>query len=186
MGTSVNVIFIKVLDIYDSDRVADRIMALVPYEAKSWTREFPSFLSSLQVQTASAYLISSFSLIASAFAIASVLVVSVLQKAKQIGILKSMGARGKQILAIFVLEGLGVAVIGSGVGAILGMGIVYCLGLFTGPASQFGQAPEPLFPVRILPVYVAMAIFAAIISTVIAAVLPARRAAKMNPVDVMR
>src|SRR5262249_59559542 len=87
------------------------IMALVPYEAKSWTREFPQFLSSIQVQTASAYLISGFSLVASGFAIAAVLIVSVLQKSKQIGILKSMGARRRQILTVFIFEGFGVAVI---------------------------------------------------------------------------
>jgi ABC-type lipoprotein release transport system permease subunit len=47
-GTAVNVIQVKLIDIYNADSVADRIMALVPYEAKSWTREFPQFLSSLQ------------------------------------------------------------------------------------------------------------------------------------------
>jgi lipoprotein-releasing system permease protein len=185
-GTSVNVIFVKVNNIYGSDRVADRIRALLPYDAKSWTREYPSFLSSLQVQTATAYLISVFSLIASAFAVASVLVVSVLQKSKQIGILKSMGARRRQILTIFVLEGLVVALIGSMVGAIVGTLIVYGLSLFEQPASRFGQTPDQLFPVRILPFYIALAMLAAILSTVIAAVMPARRAAKLNPVDVMR
>jgi lipoprotein-releasing system permease protein len=185
-GTSVNAIFVKLIDIYDADSVADRIMALLPYEAKSWTREYPSFLTSLQVQTASAYLISAFSLIASAFAIASVLIVSVLQRSKQIGILKSMGARRRQILTIFILEGLGVALIGSTMGAVLGTVIVFLLSLFEQPTVQYGQEPDQLFPVRILPIYIALSMLAAIISTVIAAVLPARRAAKLNPVDVMR
>lgn len=185
-GSTVNAIYVKLIDIYDADSVADRIMALVPYEAKSWTREFPQFLSSLQVQTASAYLISGFSLIASGFAIAAVLIVSVLQKSKQIGILKSMGARRRQILTVFILEGLGVAIIGSALGAALGTVIVLLLSLFRQPVTRVGQAPEQLFPVRILPFYIGLAILAAIVSTVIAAVLPARRAAKMNPVDVMR
>lgn len=185
-GTSVNAIFVKLIDIYDADRVADRAMALLPYEAKSWTREYPSFLTSLQVQTASAYLISAFSLIASGFAIAAVLVVSVLQKSKQIGILKSMGARRRQILTIFILEGLGVAIIGSLLGAALGTLIVFGLSLFEQPIAQYGQEPEQLFPVRILPLYIALSMLAATVSTVIAAVLPARRAAKLNPVDVMR
>jgi len=185
-GTSVNTIYVKLINIYDADSVADRIMALLPYEAKSWTREFPQFLSSLQVQTASAYLISGFSLIASGFAIAAVLIVSVLQKSKQIGILKSMGARRRQILTVFILEGLGVAIVGSGLGAILGTIVVLLLSLFKQPVTRVGQAPEQLFPVSILPFYIALAIFAAVVSTVIAAVLPARRAAKMNPVDVMR
>jgi lipoprotein-releasing system permease protein len=185
-GTSVNVIYVKVIDIYNADSVADRIMALLPYEAKSWSREFPQFLSSLQVQTASAYLISGFSLVASGFAIASVLIVSVLQKSKQIGILKSMGARSRQILRVFIFEGLGVAIVGSTLGAILGTTIVLLLSLFERPITRVGQTPEQLFPVRILPLYIGLAMTAAIISTVVAAVLPARRAAKMNPVDVMR
>jgi lipoprotein-releasing system permease protein len=186
LGTKVNAIYVKLIDIYDADAVADRIMALVPYEAKSWTREFPQFLSSLQVQTASAYLISGFSLVASGFAIAAVLIVSVLQKSKQIGILKSMGARRRQILTVFIFEGLGVAVIGSAVGAMLGSVIVILLSLFKQPITRVGQTPEQLFPVRIIPFYIAIAILAAILSTVLAAVLPARRAARMNPVDVMR
>jgi lipoprotein-releasing system permease protein len=185
-GTSVNAIYIKAYDIYNADGVADRIMALLPYEARSWTREFPQFLTSLQVQTASAYLIAAFSLIASGFAIASVLIVSVLQKSKQIGILKSMGARRRQILTVFILEGLGVALVGSSLGAVVGAAVVFLLSLFEQPVTQVGQAPEQLFPVRILPFYIALAILAAIISTVVAAVLPARRAARMNPVDVMR
>jgi len=185
-GSTVNAIQVKLIDIYDADSVADRIMALVPYQAKSWTREFPQFLSSLQVQTASAYLISGFSLIASGFAIAAVLIVSVLQKSKQIGILKSMGARRRQILTLFILEGFGVAVIGSALGAIVGAVIVLVLSIFKQPVTRVGQAPEQLFPVRIIPFYIGLAIAAAIVSTVLAAVLPARRAAKMNPVDVMR
>jgi lipoprotein-releasing system permease protein len=185
-GTSVNAIYVKLINIYEADSVADRIMALLPYEAKSWTREFPQFLSSLQVQTASAYLISGFSLVASGFAIAAVLIVSVLQKSKQIGILKSMGARRRQILIVFILEGLLVAMVGSIVGAIIGTLIVVVLSLFKQPVTTVGQAPAQLFPVRILPIYIGLAMLAAIISTVVAAVLPARRAATMNPVDVMR
>lgn len=185
-GTSVNAINVKLFDIYDADSVADRLMALWPYEAKSWTREFPQFLSMLQVQTASAYLIAGFSLIASGFAIAAVLIVSVLQKSKQIGILKSMGARRRQVLMAFLLEGLGIAIVGSAMGAVLGTAIVLFLSIFEQPATQIGKAPEQLFPVRILPVYIVLAILAAVVSTLIAALIPARRAANMNPVDVMR
>jgi lipoprotein-releasing system permease protein len=186
LGSTVNAIYVKLIDIYNANSVADQIMALVPHEAKSWTREFPQFLSSLQVQTASAYLISGFSLVASGFAIAAVLIVSVLQKSRQIGILKSMGARRRQILTVFIFEGLGVAIIGSALGALLGTLIVLLLSLFNQPVTRVGQAPEQLFPVRVLPFYIGLAIVAAIVSTVIAAVLPARRAARMNPVDVMR
>jgi lipoprotein-releasing system permease protein len=186
LGTAVNSILVKVLDIFRADEVAARIQALLPYEARSWIQEFPQFLSTLQMQTASAYLISAFSLVASAFAIASILIVSVLQKSKQIGILKSMGARRRQILRAFVLEGLGIALVGSVAGATVGVSIVYLLSLIEQPVTRVGQSPEQLFPVAILPWYIALAMLAATAATVLAALLPARRAARLNPVDVIR
>lgn len=186
LGTAVNAILVKVVDIYGADVTAERIRALLPYEARSWLQEFPQFLSSLQVQSASAYLISAFSLVASSFAIAAVLIVSVLQKSKQIGILKSMGARRRQILRVFILEGFGIALVGSVAGAVVGVVIVYFLGLIEQPITRVGQRPESLFPVAILPFYIGMAMLAATIATVMAALLPARRAARLNPVDVMR
>jgi lipoprotein-releasing system permease protein len=186
LGAAVNAIQVKVADIYAADRVAEHIEALLPYEARSWIQEFPQFLSSLKMQTATAYLISAFSLTASAFAIASILIVSVLQKSKQIGILKSMGARRRQILRAFVLEGLGIALIGSVAGVAVGMLIVYLLSFFERPVTYVGQRPEPLFPVAILPFYIVMAMVAATAATVLAALLPAQRAARLNPVDVIR
>jgi lipoprotein-releasing system permease protein len=186
LGSAVNIVLVKVVDIFRADDAAARIQALLPYEARSWIQEFPEFLASLQAQTASAYLISAFSLVASAFAIASILIVSVLQKSKQIGILKSMGARRRQILRAFVLEGLGIALLGSGVGAAVGMSIVYLLSLIEQPVTRVGQPPQQLFPVAILPLYIALAMLAATFATVLAALLPARRAARLNPIDVIR
>ena len=186
LGTAVNVMFVKVVDIFRADEVAARIQSLLPYEARSWIQEFPQFLSTLQMQTASAYLISAFSLVASAFAIASILIVSVLQKSKQIRILKSMGARQRRILRTFILEGLGIALVGSSAGAAVGISIVYLLSLIQQPVTRVGQPPEQLFPVAILPLYIATAMLAATGATVLAALLPARRAARLNPVDVIR
>jgi lipoprotein-releasing system permease protein len=186
LGTAVNAILVKVRDIYSAEQVAERLRALLPYEARSWIQEFPQFLSVLQMQTASTYLISVFSLMASAFAIAAILIVSVLQKSKQIGILKSMGARRRQVLRAFLLEGLGIALVGSVVGAVVGTSIVYLLGLIEQPVTRVGRPPEPLFPVAILPLYIGLAMLSATAATVLAALLPAQRAARLNPVDVIR
>ena len=186
MGNSVNVILVKVNQLFDSDAIADQIEKLVPYEARSWSREYPSFVSSLTVQSASAYLISAFSLIASSFAIASVLIVSVLQKSKQIGILKSIGATRSQILRVFTLQGLGIAIAGIVCGAVIGTLIVYLISLPLQSSARPGHKPDQLFPVAILPVYIFGAMFSALLATLVASWFPARRAAKMNPVDVMR
>jgi lipoprotein-releasing system permease protein len=186
MGNSVNVILVKVNELFGSDQVADRIESLVPYEARSWSREFGRFVSSLTAQSASAYLISAFSLIASSFAIASVLIVSVLRKSKQIGILKSIGATRSQILRVFTLEGLAIAIAGSVSGAVLGILLVVLISLPRQATAPPGHVPDQLFPVEILPVYIVGAVASAIVATLIASWFPAQRAAKMNPIDVMR
>jgi lipoprotein-releasing system permease protein len=186
IGNSVNVVYVKLNDIYGADAVAERLSVLLDCEAKSWSSEFPNFLTSLQAQTASAYLISGFTLIASSFAIASVLIVSVQRKAKQIGILKSIGARNNQILLVFLFEGLGIAIAGSVVGAIAGVTVSYLLSLPREPVARAGGVPQSLFPMLLDPLYILAAMGAASAATVLAALLPARSAAKMNPVDAMR
>ena len=186
LGTSVNSIYIKSYDINDVDSLANLIMALVPYEARPWTLDYSRNRTNMQMMGISAYVISIFSLIAAAFAIASVLIVSVLQKSSQIGILKSMGARHSQISTVFILEGLGVAVLGSSLGGIVGTTIAWLISLPMRPTSAPGQEAVAYFPVKIVPLYIALAMLAAMITTVIAAVLPARQASRLNPVDVMR
>lgn len=186
IGNSVNIVYVKVFDIYGADAVTAQIAALLNCDAKSWSSEFPTFVTSLQAQAASAYLIAGFTLIASSFAIASVLIVSVQRKAKQIGILKSIGARSSQILLVFLLEGLGIALAGSATGAVFGCAVVYLLSLPKQVAVHAGATPESLFPLLLDPLYVLAAMGAATFSTVLAAIIPARSAARMNPVDAMR
>ena len=185
-GNAVQAILVKGGNLFDADRIADRIQALLPLKADSWSRENPQIVASLGAQMAVNYVISGFSLLASSFAIASVLIVSVLQKSKEIGILKSMGARRQQILVIFLLEGLGIAIIGAALGALLGSGVVMALGQVKQPVTRMGGEPEPLLPYQLSPLLLAAAMGAAILATVLAAVLPARRAAALDPVDVIR
>jgi lipoprotein-releasing system permease protein len=185
-GTAVRAIFIRADRLFDADRVADRIMALLPLKAESWSRQNPEIVAGLGAQRAVAYLISGFSLVASAFAIASVLIVSVLQKNKQIGILKAMGAKRRQILVVFLLEGLGIALVGATLGALLGSGVVWALNLIRQPVTRIGGEPEPLFPSQVTWEIIAAAMLAAILTTVLAAALPARRAARLDPIEVIR
>lgn len=185
-GQGVRTILIRTDNVWRANLVADRIEATSPYAAASWSRDFPQSAAQFGIYDAVAYLVSTFSLIASSFAIASVLVVQVLQKGKQIGILKAIGARSRQIFIVFVLEGLIVALIGATLGALLGWGLVAFLGIFKLPPSPSGAPPDNLFPTALTPALVAVAMGGAIAATVIAAVLPARRAARLDPVQVMR
>ncbi len=184
-GTSVKSILVKADDLFHADMVADEISPLMPYKIKSWTRQYPQFTTSLAMQSAAAFMISGFSLVAAAFAISSVLIVSVLQKSKEIGILKSMGATRNQIFRVFLLEGFGIAVLGSAMGALAGCGFVIFLSNFK-RAQSGGLVPQALFPTQLSLTLVLIAMGAAIVSTVIAATMPARRAASLDPVEVMR
>lgn len=185
-GTAVETILVRGEDLFDADRIADRIAALLPLKADSWSRDNPEVVASLEAQSAVTYLVSGFSLLASAFAIASVLIVSVLQRSREIGILKGMGARRRQILVAYLLEGLGIAIIGALLGALLGSGVVWGLAQIKQPTTREGAPPESLFPGVLSPEVIGTAVLSAIISTVIAALLPARRAASLDPVEVIR
>lgn len=184
MPQKVSVVQIKLEDPFLANEVADMVAGALPLQVDSWMREQAQIMDALRTQDMVTYLISLFSLAASTLSIAAVLIVSVLQKQKQIGILKSMGARDRQILIVFTLEGIGIALMG----ALLGAGLSYALLVYMMSLKRevrFGKT-DSLLPITIDPAIFAAAMIAAIIATLFASLLPARRAAKLNPVDVIR
>jgi lipoprotein-releasing system permease protein len=185
-GTAAGAILVRCNELFDANAVAARIRTLFPYKAESWAELYPSSATMVASIGATGLLISGFSLFAASFAIAAVLIVSVLQKGKQIGILKSIGAKNRQILAVFMLEGLGIAVIGSSLGALLGSGVGLFVRSFKSAPHRPGARTQPIYPCEITWELLAAAMGAAILATLIASILPARRAARMDPVDVMR
>ena len=183
-GQNVSSMLLKLDDAFLADAVADQIAASLPYKVESWMKDSAFIVNAIRSQNQTRNMICGFVLLASAFAIASVLIVSVIQKQKQIGILKSMGARDKQILIVFTLEGLGVAVAGALVGCLWGYLILRALENIP-QAARFGKV-DKLFTIIYDPTIFGGAAAAAIIATLIAAILPASRASKLNPVEVIR
>ena len=183
-GQNVSSMLLKLDDAFLADAVADQIAASLPYKVESWMKDSAFIVNTIRSQNQTRNMICGFVLLASAFAIASVLIVSVIQKQKQIGILKSMGARDKQILIVFTLEGLGVAVAGALVGCLWGYLILRALENIP-QAARFGKV-DKLFTIIYDPTIFGGAAAAAIIATLIAAILPASRASKLNPVEVIR
>ncbi len=184
-GTRVTTLSLKVDDVFAANAVADAIAASFDLNVDTWMRQTPRLLSALKAQSGSSLLISAFSLVASGFAIASVLIVSVLKRSREIGILKAIGARRKQILIVFTIEGLVIGVLGSIVGGALGSAIVLLLASIRQPARIPGQIPDPLFPGIITPNLLLVTMLAGILIAVVASVLPARQAADLDPVDVI-
>jgi lipoprotein-releasing system permease protein len=113
--------------------------------------------------------------------IASVLVVSVVQKRREIGILRAMGATRGQVLRIFLLQGAVVGAIGSALGIVLAVALIW---LFTHFVR--GSDGLPLFAIT-LPLVTALQVAGiATVCGVLAAIAPARRAAAMDPAQAIR
>jgi ABC-type lipoprotein release transport system permease subunit len=98
----------------------------------------------------------------------------------------SMGARPAQILRIFTLEGLGIGIVGALLGAAIGVGLVSALQQIPQPSAVPGRAPEPLFPAFVSSRLVLTAMASALCISVLAGVLPARQASRLDPVEALR
>jgi lipoprotein-releasing system permease protein len=138
-------------------------------------------LIGLRSQTSSRYMIQLFVILAVALGISSVLVVAVVQKSREIGILKATGTSTGMVQRIFLLEGALVGAAGSVLGA--GVGSVMAIA-FAGLA----RAPtgEPLFPVDLTIGLYLGAAAVAIVTGTLAAWFPASRAARLEPAEVIR
>ena len=138
-------------------------------------------MSALNAQSISTAIIRGVVLAVVVLGIASVLVVSVVQKGREIGILRAMGATRGQVLRVFLVQGAVVGVLGSVLGLLLAVALIWVFTHFVR-----GSDGLPLFSIALPP---AMALQVALIASVcgvLAAVAPARRAAALDPAQAIR
>jgi lipoprotein-releasing system permease protein len=177
----VSSIDLTVHDVYAAEDVAQRIAALTGVEADSWIKTNTQLFLAINAQIIANTTIRFFVGLAIAFGIAAVLIVSVVQKSKEIGILRAMGASRGQILRIFLLQGAVLGLLGSLIGSALGAAAIVLWGILL-------KNPDgtPLFPLDLDPkLFLASAVLAAL-SGLIAAFLPALRGARVDPVVAIR
>ncbi|PKO44075.1 MAG: hypothetical protein CVU30_06240 [Betaproteobacteria bacterium HGW-Betaproteobacteria-3] len=172
---------LTVKDVWAAQAIADDLRRRLPYKVESWQESNAQLVSALNAQSISTALIRGVVLIVVVLGIASVLVVSVVQKRREIGILRAMGATRGQILRVFLVQGAVVGALGSVLGVALAVGMIW---LFTHFVR--GSDGLPLFNIG-LPLSTALQV--ALIATVcgvLAAIAPARRAAAMDPAQAIR
>lgn len=186
LGKDVTTINIRAKDIFKADRIAGQIRSFSPLTVTSWMETNKAFLDTLKAQNSSAVIIQLMTLMASAFGVASVMIVFVVQKSKDIGILKSMGATSKQIQRIFTLEGLGVGLAGALLGSGVGTGLCFLVQNWFLPGQLFGGKPATVVPMKWDFTYVMAASAIAIIIGLLSSIVPARRAARLSPVEAIR
>lgn len=171
---------------FDANAIADQVRGITHLTVTSWMESNLSFLDTLRMQNTAAGVIQAMTLLASAFGVASVMIVFVVQKSKDIGILKSMGATSWQIRRIFILEGLGVGLGGALIGSGIGTGLCYLAKSLVIPGQMFGGKQATIVPMQFDMTYVLIASVVAMAMGLLSSVVPAHRAARLDPVEAIR
>lgn len=172
---------LTLVDVWTAAELAAELGRRYPYKVESWQQLNAQLVSALNAQSVSTTLIRGVVMIVVVLGIASVLVVSVVQKRREIGILRAMGATQAQILRVFLLQGALVGAAGSALGVLLAVALIWAFTTFVK-----GSDGLPLFSITLAP---ALALRIALIATacgVLAAVAPARRAAALDPAQAIR
>ena len=183
-GDKVTAIEMQVSDVFKAQTIAKEISSNINnpnIKVNNWQDQNASLLSGLNGQSVSSYMIQVFVMISVILGIASVLVVTVVQKSKQIGILKAMGIKDKSASLIFLFEGFLLGIIGTFVGVLLGFSL--CL-MFT----KFALNPDgtPLVALYINYSFIAISALIAVLASTLAALIPAFGSSKLNPIEVIR
>ena len=172
---------LTVNDVWAAQALAQGLRRQFPYKIESWQESNAALVTALNAQSVSTALIRGVVLVVVVLGIASVLVVSVVQKRREIGILRAMGATRGQVLRIFLLQGAVVGAIGSLLGLLLALAMIW---LFT--TFVRGSDGQPLFNITLQASTALQVALIATVCGVLAAIAPARRAAKLDPAQAIR
>jgi lipoprotein-releasing system permease protein len=177
----VSALDVTVRDVYAAETIAQRITAATGVQADSWIKTNEQFFTAIHAQTTANTSIRFFVGLSVAFGIASVLVVTVVQRSREIGILRAMGITRGQILRVFLLQGGLLAFGGALAGCLLGASAVLSW-------VRIVRNPDgtPLFPLVLEPALFIASLLLAVVTGLAAAYAPALRAARLDPVVAIR
>jgi lipoprotein-releasing system permease protein len=188
MGDTVSGVEVKVTDIYAVKKIAQKIHKELgfPFWTKDWMQMNKSLFAALKLERTVMFIILVLIVLVAAFGIVSSLIMVVMEKTKDIAILKSMGATGKSIMRIFILEGLIIGVVGTTVGLIAGYSLCILLAKY-----QFISLPSDIYYISHLPVKMNVIDFflvalAAMGISFLATLYPSWQAARLDPAEALR
>ncbi len=180
----INRLNLRLDDIEQSGPLAERIERQFGYRSEPWQEQSRNVLGIFVIQNGIMYSTVGAILIVSCFGIYNVISTVVFEKTRDIGILKSMGFRPRDIRRIFVLEGLIVGLTGTVLGWLLGWSLIE--GLASIHLNMEGFIKSQGFILYRTPRHYIIGAVMAVVSATLAAWVPARRASRLNPVDIVR
>ncbi len=188
MGEAVTGLELKVSNPDGVDLIAKAALDAIgryPYRALDWRELNATIFTALNLQKIVMFLVLTFIVIVAAFNIASTLFMAVVERAHEIAVLKSMGARDASILKIFVVQGWIVGVLGTALGVLLGL--LLCVVLAEANLSIAADVyMVDSLEVRVRPAEIAVVVLATLVIAHLASIYPALKAARERPVDAMR
>ncbi len=189
MGNSVTGIEIRVDNMYNAREIAQKIVSSLgfPFWARDWMQMNQNLFTALKLEKTVMFIILTLIVLVAAFNIASTLIMMVMEKTRDIAILKAMGATDKSIKKIFVFKGMVIGTVGTILGVIFGFVLCtilkhYKIAELTGDIYYFTTK----LPVRLEFFDVVIIVSAALVICFFATIYPARQASKLDPVEAIR
>ena len=181
---SLTAIETQIKDVFQARNIAANLRDTYQSEelvVSNWMDLNEELLSGLNGQSTSSTMIQVFVIISVVLGISSVLAITVLQKSKQIGILKAMGIKDRDASFVFLFEGFILGIFGAIGGIILGLGLLFSF-------QTFALNPDgtPVVPLFIEPSFILLSAFIALIASTLAALIPAIKSSKLTVIEVIR
>ena len=188
LDKKVSGIAVQVVDVYHAGLVGKKIQQLLgyPFWARDWTDMNRNLFSALKLERVTMFVILLLIILVAAFNIISTLFMVVMEKHKDIAILKTLGLPARRVMRIFVWEGMIIGVMGTMLGLGGGVGICELLKHY-----HFINLPSDIYyvttlPVNLKPFYVFLICFMSLVISFLATIYPSYRASKMLPAEALR